>query len=213
MHVDSDKKYWGLLISLFSIYMVAPFFQVSGERNLIAETLLIMVLLFSIWSINQSRGMLLLGILIATPLILASFLSDNMGTSQLYDVSRVSSGIAFSSYVISLMCREVFFAKEVNSSIIVGAICIYMLCGLGWSFVYGLLETLFPSSFSQADPEQDITIRFIYFSMVTQTTVGYGDVTPITPIARSFATMQAVVGQIYLTVLVAKLVGVYSSKR
>jgi len=101
---------------------------------------------------------------------------------------------------------------RVSSNAILGALCGYLLLGIIWSLLYGAVETAAPGSFRLPDapdatpysPQRGV---LNYFSFVTLTTVGYGDVTPLSPLARSLAWMEAVAGQFYLAVLVAGLVG------
>jgi voltage-gated potassium channel Kch len=83
-----------------------------------------------------------------------------------------------------------------------------------WAFAYMILELVVPGSFSQ--PGGSIraeTMRFEYFSFITITTLGYGDITPLSNRASALALLEALIGQIYLVVLVAWLVGMYVSRK
>ena len=91
---------------------------------------------------------------------------------------------------------------------IMGAICVYFLIGLIWADVFFILETLQPGSF-QIPPEQVGQATLDYFSYVTLTTLGYGDITPISAPARSLSLLEAMMGQLYLAVLIARLVGIH----
>ena len=97
---------------------------------------------------------------------------------------------------------------------IFAAVCVYMLIGFAWTFAYALLEEIAPGSFA-ALPEigrnDDVArvLRLRYFSFMTLTTVGYGDILPRSSAARTMAVLEAVMGQIYLMVLVARLVGLH----
>jgi hypothetical protein len=82
-----------------------------------------------------------------------------------------------------------------------------------WALIFSLVESLQPGSFTMAQSQvQDSKFPFYYYSFVTITTLGYGEITPVTDIARSFAFLEAVIGQIYLVVLVARLVGINISQ-
>jgi voltage-gated potassium channel len=93
--------------------------------------------------------------------------------------------------------------------------CIYLLLGLSWALLYAFLNRIAPGSFSgmQHTALELQVWEFVYTSFVTLTTLGYGDISPMTPIARSLAYMEAIVGQFYLAVLVASLVGTYIADR
>ena len=101
----------------------------------------------------------------------------------------------------------------VTADKIYGALCVYLLIGLTWGFMFLTLEGFQPGSFQfgqarSSGIEKD-PATLVYFSFVTLSTVGYGDITPLSPPARSFAFMEAIIGQIYLAVLVARLVGLH----
>ncbi len=91
---------------------------------------------------------------------------------------------------------------------IMGAICAYFLMGLVWAFAYSTLEFFQPGSF-QMPPGTVNQETFAYYSYVTLTTLGYGEITPISAPARSFAILEAMIGQLYLAVLIARLVGIH----
>jgi hypothetical protein len=101
----------------------------------------------------------------------------------------------------------------VTADKIYGALCVYLLIGLTWGFMFLTLEGVQPGSFSLGQGQPNGIAKdpatLVYFSFVTLSTVGYGDITPLSPPARSLAFMEAIIGQIYLAVLVARLVGLH----
>ena len=89
---------------------------------------------------------------------------------------------------------------------------VYLFIGLLWSDIYAILEHLQPGSFSFAHSQAGTKLSdFSYYSFVTLTTLGYGDITPLTSKARAFAMLEAIIGQLYLVVLIARLVGLHIS--
>ena len=119
--------------------------------------------------------------------------------------------IAFLAFSILALLRRVFNEKHVTMETIKGGISIYLLLGLLWAFAYDFLNKLSPGSLTSAT---DLSYSDImYFSFVTLTTLGYGDIGPATWHTRNLAFMEAVVGQIYMTVLVARLVGLHLANR
>jgi voltage-gated potassium channel Kch len=109
---------------------------------------------------------------------------------------------------------HIFHQQDIDADIIAGAIVAYLLMALMWSLLYGVLEAAHPGSFKFAEGVVRIGRElFTYFSFVTITTVGYGDIFPVTPVARAFSNLEAVVGQLYLVILVSWLVGKYVSAR
>jgi len=90
-----------------------------------------------------------------------------------------------------------------------GAVFGYFFIGLMWGFVFSVLESLQPGSFRVGGGQAAELNKFMYYSFVTQTTLGYGDITPVTPPARSLSLLEAVIGQFYQAVLIARLVGLH----
>jgi len=105
-----------------------------------------------------------------------------------------------------ILLAEVFRAGPVTSYRLQGAIAAYLLFGVGWAHAYHLTGLVHPGSFNTPSGEVASVLDWVYFSFITLTTVGYGDITPVKPIARTLAMGEALTGQIYLAVLVARLV-------
>ena len=115
---------------------------------------------------------------------------------------------------------HVLSSKEVDDDIIYGSICVYLQLGLCWAHIYALIESLSPGSFtglaqdySHVEFASNALRDFIYHSFVTLTTLGNGDITPVSMAARTFAMLEAIMGQIYLTVLVARIIGLYTKNK
>lgn len=90
-----------------------------------------------------------------------------------------------------------------------GAICVYFMIGLLWALIFSTLELLQPGSFQMPQGQGTELSHFSYYSYVTLTTLGYGDITPISPPARSLALLEAIMGPLYIAVLIARLVGIH----
>ncbi len=122
---------------------------------------------------------------------------------------QVWSGIwsVAATLVIALvLLAQVFRSGRVNSYRIQGAIAVYLLFGVGWAHAYHLTGLLHPGSFNAPAGDMSNVLDWAYFSFVTLSTVGYGDITPVKPIARVLAMGEALTGQLYLAVMIARLV-------
>ena len=102
------------------------------------------------------------------------------------------------------------FTGIVDRNKIVGSICIYLLMGMLWAFAYLIVEAFLPGSMKglEQDLWQENTSALIYYSIVTLTTLGYGDISPAQPITQFLAYMEAVTGVFYMAILVASLIGI-----
>jgi hypothetical protein len=116
---------------------------------------------------------------------------------------------------ISFTLKQVVVGTDINVNRLAGAVCVYLLLGVIWAMFYTLVNAVSPGSFAGFAPMVDLgwDSEWLYFSFVTMTTLGYGDILPVSATARGLAYMQAVFGQFYIAILVAGLVGAYVSKR
>ena len=122
--------------------------------------------------------------------------------------------LMFLGMAVALILRNVFRQNTVTVETIYAALCAYLLAGLFFAMIYFGIARIDPQALSFVTPLEDagkFMWECIYFSFVTLTTLGYGDVTPHSDIARSVAFIQALSGQLYLAVLVARLVGLYTA--
>jgi len=131
-----------------------------------------------------------------------------------YEWLQFSIFVTLLIYAFWLMIKDLFTAKKVDATILLLAVNCYLLIGILWVFFYLLVEHANPGSFALAgDLEMPIWKHLYYFSFVTLTTLGYGDILPISAIARSLAMVEAVSGVLFTGILVARLVGIYSAKQ
>ncbi|RDH83077.1 MAG: transporter [endosymbiont of Galathealinum brachiosum] len=116
----------------------------------------------------------------------------------------------FYSWVTWLAARQVLFTGPIDGNKIIGAICIYLLMGLIWTMFYLFIAQAIPGAFNglQHVVWYDNFADVAYYSFVTLTTLGYGDISPVAPVARFLVYMEAIVGVFYMAILVASLIGV-----
>ena len=113
-----------------------------------------------------------------------------------------------------IAAREVFSKNTITANTFAGAFCLYLLLGMIWSILYMYIYQLQPTSFKGFDELIDNgELEFIYFSYITLSSLGYGDIVALTPIARALAYLEVLVGQFYMAILVGALVGKYIANR
>jgi hypothetical protein len=119
-------------------------------------------------------------------------------------------GIAFIAFLVVVILSFIFSEHEVTINVIYASIVVYLLIAIMWAFIYLVLESIHPGSFATGEGQIEVGRRlYIYYSFVTITTLGYGDVTPTTDLANSFSFLEAVTGQLYIAILIARLVGIH----
>lgn len=121
--------------------------------------------------------------------------------------------IIFNGFMMVIILKHIFQTENISHNTVSAALIAYLLLALLWSDLYLILELLYPGSFSVSHEtlKADASI-FRYFSFVTITTLGFGDVAPVSTQARSLTTLEAFMGQIYMAVLVARLVGIQTAQ-
>jgi hypothetical protein len=124
---------------------------------------------------------------------------------------REPTGLAAIVIMIAILLVKVFEKGPVSGSRIQGAIAAYLLLGLSWANGYAILSRHHPGAFSAAVTTPSSVTAWTYYSFMTLTTVGYGDIVPVAPVARMLAMGEAVSGQLYLAVLLARLVALQVS--
>ena len=226
MHSDMDREYLEtnaqklsetrfliLLILILLMLVLTPFLDEFVQTRILSDVFLTAIFIFIIYSIRLKRFQAIIAFVLVLPLIVATWSTYFVEIKSLSLLTRIFGAFFFAYAAINIL-RIIAKSKEVTSETIFAAIVAYMLIALMWAFLYMILERVSPGSFSF--PEigfREESIRFEYFSFITITTLGYGDITPLTNRASALALIEAVVGQMYLVVLVAWLVGMHVSQR
>jgi len=207
-------RYGSLLIALLLLMLVQPTVETLFGKYLL-EALFIAVLLAGLKALEIKKGLFRFEL----TLLLVSLALSIVGTLGGYEglfLIGIAGRVLFMLLVALTILLDLFRSHKVSEDTLAGAVCVYLLIAVIWAYVFLLIEFLQPGSFSftQGQAHMQLWVSreffpFYYFSLVTMTTVGYGDMSPVSTEARTFATMEALVAQIYLTILVARLVGMY----
>ena len=171
------------------------------------------IVISMLYAISHKKGQVIVGMFLAI-MMLASLLSQYFYQNKGIAAFGMIAGIIFMVMVTASILIFMLKSEEVNREIIYAAMLLYLLAALMWAFLYTFLELVDPASFNiDLSRPQGYFHVFQYFSFVTITTLGYGDITPVTEVAKAITVLEAVAGQLYLVVAVAWLVGMYVSKK
>ncbi len=198
----------GLVFFLF-VGAIADQFELEHTNRFVNLALMIM-LVVNIWCIDNPRTDFLGWKAGATFIIATTMITDSVIASNFLAKFQLFMTFLFLALTTWQAWSQVMFTGRVDQNKIVGAVCIYLLMGLLWAFAYLIVEAYFPGSMNGLDEDQwqHNTDDLIYYSLVTLTTLGYGDITPEEPITRFLAYMEAVTGVFYMAILVASLIGI-----
>lgn len=206
-------RHLALLISILLLFTVAPFVITHKDGVMIMNVISTGVLVAGSYALSERKHVFLSAIALSVLSVVGTALLMTFPRKWAFLISHSIILILIGFFCVTIV-SYVLRRGRVNSDRIFAAICVYMLMGYGWSFVYSILVEVQPHAFVATTEVglHDFVARLLqlrYFSFMTLTTVGYGDIVPHSPVARTLAVLEAVMGQFYLVVLVGRLVGLH----
>jgi hypothetical protein len=203
---ETDRGLSILLIVLLILIFVVPAsgFSDHGGR-LVIDALFSLLMLAGVSAISRQRTATIVVSAIAVAGLAIRWLGQ-FAPSHSMEIAIALSGVVSVATLAYVVLAQVLRAGPVTKHRIMGAIAVYLLFGLAWGEAYLAVECWTPGSFSAAASAALIPQSWMYYSFVTLTTVGYGDITPVSSLARSLAVLEALTGQLYPAILLARLV-------
>lgn len=202
----------GILLLLIGAATSLHLFEKGVPRLL--DALAVILFVFGVWSLPKGRVLHVSGLALLT----GSILLNAIGVMQDINLIRYISLVLLTGFLcltIYAATKHILTSDVVDMNRLFGATCVYLLLGLIFGNIYFFLNAAVPGAFSGL-PDSDFLEQLMalnYHSFVTLTTLGYGDIYPVLPLARTLCYLEAVLGQMYLTILVAALVGIHIAMR
>ncbi len=210
---SSKERLFILLCLIVGLLVLVPILNRFVAARIFLDIFLTAIAISMVYIISHKKVQVIAGLFLAIVMLASLWLQYSYQNKGIAAIGMIA-GVLFIAVVITGIMVFVLKSEEVNREIIYAAMLLYLLAALMWAFVYTFLELIDPASFNidLSRPEGYLLV-FQYYSFVTITTLGYGDVTPVTEVAKAFAVLEAVVGQLYLVVAVAWLVGMHVSSK
>lgn len=208
----ASRKYFLLFASLLAALVIYPFaenhhfgyyaFRIMGSAAIV----------FCVYAASFRRSLVVVAIALSIPAFSQHVLNLGVDASALSILNIVLS-FAFDAFIVIVIFRRVFAPGQPTSETIFGALSIYLLVGFGFASVYGMIALLNPHAFyldpvinAHSVPDR---LDFIYYSYATITSLGGAGIIPVSGEARSVTVTEALIGILYLAVLISRLVGAY----
>jgi hypothetical protein len=220
----SAYRFTTLLAMLVLVLIGAPILQAVEPEglprlaNVITGVLFFGMLLSAIAAVTERRATVVITLLLVGMLIALWSVNQSINSTWIAVVAE-AEGAVLLGFTITVLFRHLFRTDRVTWNTIAASLCIYLLMIVLWAELYSIMALLDPMSFKippGADGAMEVrkfggqgNAMALYYSLVTMTTLGYGDIVPVSPPARMLAGLQAVTGQLYIAVLVARLVGLH----
>lgn len=201
-----------LLAALAVLIVASPFVEQWKSGSLINSVLFSLTMLLALLAIGGSRSRLVWGILLLAPALVGKWV-NYWQPDLMPPAVFLGAAMLFMGYVVLNFLRHIIRAPRVTSEILCAAMANYLMLGLLWSFAYTMLASVVPDAFvfntGPASSHVMSGFNSVYFSFATISTLGYGDIAPISGGARMLAIAESVVGMFYVTMLIAMLVSLY----
>ncbi|MGB2628416.1 MAG: potassium channel family protein [Candidatus Acidiferrum sp.] len=210
-HLDRHR-FFLLFLLLLGTLLVYPYAESNRFGYVAFRAFGSAAIIVSVYAASVRRRLAIFVLVLAIPAILQRFLLPIIHVGSLSVINIILS-FAFDVVIVVVIFRHVFTTEEANRETIFGALCVYLLVGFSFASVYGFISVFEPHAF-YLDPHANLNaipdrFDFIYYSFGTMTSLGASGITPVTAQARAVSVLEAILGVLYLAVLVARLIGAY----
>jgi uncharacterized membrane protein len=210
--VFSRHRFMLLFVFLLATLIAYPYTEKGGVGYYTFRVLTGGIIALSVYVVSIRRGLAVVAILLAIPSTVQHFLHPSLAAGFL-PVANMVLSFAFDLWILVAIFRRVFANVRITSETIFGALCIYLLNGISFASIYGLVSDLQPYAFllnpgtnRHTTPDR---FDFIYYSFGMMTQLGAAGITAVSDQARSISVIEAILGQLYLAVLISRLVSAY----
>ena len=205
-----------MLVFLLALLVVLPLEALGVVSPIVVSVVMTFLLIAGVVAIAERRYTTILVSVVALVSLVLKWAYFIRPDERVQAYQRVFAMLAL-GLLTAFLLRHVFQDGPVTSDRIQGAVAVYLLLGMIWGLGYELVNQLVPGAIQFSVRQDPAGFSFAhplaYFSFVTLTTVGYGDITPVHPIARTLAIVEALVGQLYPVILIGRLVGLQIASR
>lgn len=208
----------GAFFAVIAIFFIVPVFEKNFYTHLLLQCSFTLLILSSFYAIDGQRSMLIMSLFFLIPFVYLDSLSFQF-QSLFYMILAHGFFLAFTLLAIVVLMRKILRAGLVNADLIFGALIVYLLSGILWSKFYFIENLMTPGSFHGADilnfdnttllNAYEQQFNFLYYSFATLATLGMGDITPLSHLAKSLTAIEAMFGQLFVAIIIAKLVSVW----
>ena len=203
------RKYLILTLPLVLLLILYPLFESSFPGTIFLKLLSTATLITAVYAVSDRRRPLCIALILALPAIGTGW-AALVYTSAGFVLAQSVSSMLLYAFTTVMIIRSIIRGR-LTDDMIFGAISVYLLMGITWATAYMSIEgseiSAFAINHGNGPGNLPAFSDFLYFSFITLTTVGYGDITPLTATARSLAYLEAVSGTLFMAVFIARLIG------
>jgi tetrahydromethanopterin S-methyltransferase subunit F len=215
-HRNLPGRFTVLLFAILLLICLAPIVEGHQLEQSLMTVALAGVLMSSLYALSLSRSFFAIGLFLVIPAFVGRIV---LAFETTYAIEMISAAFsaAFLLYTVVSLVTRLFTVKQVSLDMIAASICAYLMMGVAWGFIFAMIEMTHHGSFSAglllnlnksgaAVHMIAAMHNFMYYSFVCLTTTGYGDIAPLSEGARVASVMESVIGQLYIAILISRLV-------
>lgn len=206
---STKYKMFNFMVSILLLLILLAVLEGTKYGYLVLNILSTIVFLLGVYAVGGSRKRLILLIVLGLPWFISEWTFTRSNRT-------IFMSMLFFVFVTVTILEHILRSREVTADTLYAAVCVYLLLGIMWASIYGVLEYITPGSvFTGKDGDISGPVSsnlLIYYSFTTLTTLGFGDITSLTPQARIISILEAITGQLFIAFLVARLVSTYTAK-
>lgn len=207
-----------LLLSLFGTLLIPPFFEGHELFGLIWKLIFTTVLVSAVYIIVGHKKLWWFALFLMLSTLVSLWFDYFSNHNRLAFYIDNLATIAFLGFISYHLLRMILLSKNVNANIIYASMCLYLLLGLIWAAIFSNINLFYDGAFLfNNSAMQDLKVEeqmmgvFTYYSFVTLSTLGYGDIVPTHKVAQSWASVEAMIGQFYIAIIMARLVSLHAT--
>ncbi len=205
-----------LLVALGLLFVSAPFLEDLPQGDLIEAMLLTLVMGSAVLAVGGRRKSLIVALVLLAPALAGKWL-NHFRPDLLHPAIFLGASVVFFAFVVARLLTFIVRAPRVDANVLCAGVAGFLMLGLLWMPAYAAVARLNPHAFTlPAVPGAPATLdgfSAFYFSFITLCTVGYGDIAPVSKVARMLAVTEAITGLFYMAVMISRLVSLHSSSQ
>lgn len=206
---STKYKMFNFMASIIILLILSAVLEGTKYGYLIINTASTIVFILGVYAAGRNKRNVLILIILGLPWFFSEWIFTQSSET-------IFTSVLFFLFITGTITDHILRSEEVSADTLYGAVCVYLLLGLLWASIYGFLEYVSPGIIfvtNNTDIVDHLTSNeIIYYSYTTLTTLGYGDITSLTPEGRIVSVLEAIVGQLFIAFLVARLVAIYTAK-
>lgn len=205
---STQYKMFDFMVSILLLLILSAVLEGVKYGYLVLNTISTIVFFLGVYVVGTNRRKLIVLLILGLPW----FLSEWAFTRT---PETIFTSVLFFIFVTITILEHILKSEEVTIDTLYAAVCVYLLLGIMWASIYGFLEfiqpgAVFNDSFGDSNNKMS-TNELLYYSYTTLTTLGFGDITSVTPVGRILSVLEAIFGQLYIAFLVARVVSIYTT--